>query len=369
MQENTEDEINAGRILVVGTQGGGKTAIVTKLAARTNKNMTYEEDFSGTIETEYLKVSFDEGRFFSLLLPIGGQEKWGKLRERFGGTAEAIIVILDSCTKEFWINSLQQAKGISPVLPYHNYPVSFVVTKRDLNETITKIAEEISDVIVGGIAKAKQEGVTYYSRGFRIEERKFEIDKGNGHIPLAQMEQIIVNSLEEKYFSGLEPGNARKGKMLLSGFSLVNCRLFSRALALALSQQEEIGDQMAMLRLLNDMRPTMLELDSNWMNLKQKYPKAGSEPLISESITSKDIKKIILERLLANENDISNFTENLNKMAELTGWHHVGSEHISIFEEEELDKAADLIKKIMNSIAESQSAEKFTLFDAIEELF
>ncbi|MFX0092383.1 MAG: hypothetical protein ACFFBD_11520 [Candidatus Hodarchaeota archaeon] len=363
------EEINAGRILVVGTQGGGKTAIVTKLAARTDKKMIYEEDFGGTIETEYLRVSFNQGRFFSLLLPIGGQEKWSELRSRFGGTAESIIVILDSCTKEFWINSLQQAKAISPVVPYQHYPISFVVTKRDLNETITKKADEFSDVIAEGIAKAKQEGVTYYSRGFRIEERKFQLDSRDDNIPFTQMEQIITNSLEQQYFSGLEPGNAKKGTMLLPGFSLVNCRLFGRALTLALSKQEEAGDQMAILRLLNDMRPTMLELDSDWVNLMRKYPKAGSEPIISDSITCEDIKKVILERLLANEKDISNFINDINKTVDLTGWRFVGSEHISIFEKEELDKAAELIEKVMFSIAESQPAEKFTLFDSLEELF
>ncbi|MFX0185464.1 MAG: ADP-ribosylation factor-like protein, partial [Candidatus Hodarchaeota archaeon] len=106
MEETKKEEINAGRLLVVGTQGGGKTAIVTKLAARTDSSMEYREDFGGTIETEYLKVSFDDDSFYSLLLPIGGQEKWSKLRQRFGSTAEAIVTILDSCTKQFWSNSL-----------------------------------------------------------------------------------------------------------------------------------------------------------------------------------------------------------------------------------------------------------------------
>lgn len=368
MQKQIE-EINAGRILVVGTQGGGKTAIVTKLAARTNKKMTYQEDFGGTIETEYLRVSFQDGKFFSLLLPIGGQEKWSKLRSRFGSTAEGIIIILDSCTKEFWINSLQQASSISSVIPYQNYPVSFVVTKRDLNETITQTAEEISNVIVNGITRAKNEGVTYYSRGFRVEKREFKLDNGEANIPFTQMEQIITNSLEQKYFSDLEPGNARKGKMLLSGFSLVNCRLFSRALTLALSKQEKTGEQMEILGLLNDMRPTMLELDSNWIDLIRKYPKAGSEPMIPNSITNKDIKKVILEQLLANDKDIIQFTNKLNEMADLTEWCFAGSEHISIFEEEGLDKAADLIEKIMNAIADSQPADKFTLFNQLEELF
>ena len=56
-------------------------------------------------------------------------------------------------------------------------------------------------------------------------------------------------------------------------------------------------------------------------------------------------------------------------MADLTEWCFVGSEHISIFEEEGLDKASDLIKRIMHSILESQPAEKFSLFNPIEELF
>ena len=82
MSDIREESINAGRLLVVGTQAGGKTALVTKLAARTDRSMSYEEDFGGTIETEYLRLSFDEGRFFSLLLPVGGQQKWQKVLDR-----------------------------------------------------------------------------------------------------------------------------------------------------------------------------------------------------------------------------------------------------------------------------------------------
>ena len=362
---NTNEEVNAGRILVVGTQGGGKTAIVTKLSARTDSQMAYQEDFGGTIETEYLKVSFDDGRFYSLLLPIGGQEKWSKLRSRFGSTAEAIITILDSCTKAFWKNSLQQATAISSVLPYQNYPISFVVTKRDLNESITAEADTIGEVIVDGIERAKREGVRYYSRGFRLAERSFELE--GTELPYTQFEQITVNSLEEKYFSGLVPGNARRGKMLLSGLSLVNCRIFSRALTLGASNTT--GDPMAILGLLNDMRPTMLELDSSWTDLVRKYPKAGPEPIISTEISADEITKVILEKLLANETDINDFKIELEKMSDLTGWNYTGGEHISIFDEEGLDLAANLIRKLMDAISESEPAKKFTLFDPIEELF
>ncbi|MFX1283616.1 MAG: ADP-ribosylation factor-like protein [Promethearchaeota archaeon] len=362
-------EVNAGRILVVGTQAGGKTAIVTKLAARTDSSMEYYEDFGGTIETEYLKVSFDEGTFYSLLLPIGGQEKWAKLRERFGSTAEAIVTILDSCTKQFWTNSLEQASSISSVLPYNKYPISFIVTKRDLNESITREANAFGDTIVEGIARAKQEGVTYYSRGFRISRRSFEVEKDTAEIPFSYMEQIITNALEQKYFTGLEPGNARKGKMLLSGFSLVNCRIFSRALTLGLSHQADPGNQMAILGLLNDMRPTMLELDTNWTDLRRKYPKAGSEPVILESISADEIKKVILEKLLANETDIHNFEKEINKMSYFTGWRHVGWEHVSIFEEKGLNKVSSLVRGMMEAISESEPADKFSLFDPIEELF
>ncbi len=368
MEKKQSNKINAGRILVVGTQAGGKTAIVTKLAARTDSSMEYYEDFGGTIETEYLKVSFDEGNFYSLLLPIGGQEKWAKLRERFGSTAEAIVTILDSCTKQFWMNSLQQATSISGVLPYNNYPVSFIVTKKDLNDAITKEVSSFSESIVEGLARAKHEGVTFYSRGFRISQRSFKLNE-TGEIPFTQMEQIIVNALEHKYFTGLEPGNARKGDMLLQGFSLVNCRIFSRALTLALSYQAEPGDQMAILGLLNDMRPTMLELDTNWTDLGRKYPKAGSEPLIPVNISTDEIKNVILEKLLANETDINNFEKEINKMSYLTGWRHTGWEHISIFEEDGLNKASNLIRRIMGAISESEQADKFSLFDPIEELF
>ncbi|MFX0185384.1 MAG: hypothetical protein ACFE95_20065, partial [Candidatus Hodarchaeota archaeon] len=288
---------------------------------------------------------------------------------RFGSTAEAIVTILDSCTKQFWSNSLQQAKSISSVLPYNNFPVAFIVTKRDLNEAITREAEIFGEIIVDGITRTKQEGVTYYSRGFRISERKFELDSGTLDIPFTKMEQIIVNSLEQKYFTGLEPGNARKGKMLLSGFSLVNCRIFSRALTLALSKQTESGDQMAILGLLNDMRPTMLELDTSWSDLKRKYPKAGSEPVVSENISAEEIKEVILKELLASENDIFKFEEDITNSSNLAGWHYIGSKHISIFEKTNLDEAADLIRKVMEAIDESEHAEKFSLFDPLEELF
>ncbi|MHA2095600.1 MAG: ADP-ribosylation factor-like protein, partial [Candidatus Hodarchaeales archaeon] len=175
MSDTREESINAGRILVVGTQAGGKTALVTKLAARTDRSMNYEEDFGGTIETEYLRISFDEGRFFSLLLPVGGQQKWQKLRERFGSTAEGMVIILDSCTKKFWMNSLSQASSISSFLPYDNYPIAAVITKRDLNDIIRKEAENFAQAIVNGLQEAKTSPIVYYSRGFRITERKIHI--------------------------------------------------------------------------------------------------------------------------------------------------------------------------------------------------
>ena len=359
------EEINAGRILVVGTQAGGKTAIVTKLAARTDRKLKFVEEFGGTIETEYLKVSFDDGKFFSLLLPIGGQEKWAKLRTRFGSTAEGIVAIVDSCTKEFWKNSLQQAISISTVLPYDSYPMSFIVTKRDLNETIREEVENFAQAIIAGIELAKTEGVKYYSRGFRVSERNFKVT--TNQIPFTQLEQIIVNSLEERYFTGLVPGDAKKGKVLLQGFTLVNCRIFSRALTFGLSEAK--GDPMAILALLNDMRPTMLELDSNWQDLQRKYPEAGPEPTIPDTITIEEIKSVILNKLLANDDDVVNFENQITEMANLTGWRNTGWEHISVFEEEGLSRAANLIKHIMVEIKNNEPAGKFTLFNEIEELF
>ena len=97
------EKLSAGRILVVGSQGGGKTALATKLAARTDRNIRYREEFGGTIETEYLRLEYDGGNLFSLLLPIGGQEKWGSLRTAHGEAAEGIVTILDSITKGFWV--------------------------------------------------------------------------------------------------------------------------------------------------------------------------------------------------------------------------------------------------------------------------
>jgi hypothetical protein len=234
-----------------------------------------------------------------------------------------------------------------------------------LNETLTKEALHVGEVIVKGIEKAKLNGVKYYSRGFTITERDFKLESSD--IPFTQLEQIIVNSLEDEFFSGLVPGDAKKGRFLLEGFTLVNCRIFSRALTLALSNPT--GDPMAILALLNDMRPTMLELDSNWTNLLKKYPTAGVEPTIPDSITAEDVKSVILDKLLANPDDIKNFENEIQKKADLTGWRNAGWEHISIFEEEGLERAANLIKHIMVSIKDNEPANKFTLFDPIEELF
>lgn len=357
--------INAGRILVVGTQAGGKTAVVTKLAARTDRSIEYREEYSGTIETEFLRVSFNDGKFFSLLLPIGGQEKWASLRSQFGSTAESIVIILDSCTIAFWQSSLQQAIALSSVLPYNNYPLSFIVTKKDLNDTIRQEAKVFGEAIVKGIFEARTTGLTYYSRGFKITERNFRVESVD--IPFSQFEQICVNALQEKYFTGLVPGDARKGKMLLGGFTLVNCRIFSRALTLGVSNPS--GDSMAILSLLNDMRPTMLELDGNWEDLHRKYPAAGEEPTISDEITAEEIEQVILKKLLASDEEINSFIAKINEMSDMTGWRHTGHKHISIFEEEGLDEAAELIKHIMESIKENEPASKFTLFEPIEELF
>ncbi|MHA1976611.1 MAG: hypothetical protein ACW98I_06925 [Candidatus Hodarchaeales archaeon] len=366
MSDTREESINAGRILVVGTQAGGKTALVTKLAARTDRSMNYEEDFGGTIETEYLRISFDEGRFFSLLLPVGGQQKWQKLRERFGSTAEGMVIILDSCTKKFWMNSLSQASSISSFLPYDNYPIAAVITKRDLNDIIRKEAENFAQAIVNGLQEAKTSPIVYYSRGFRITERKIHIL--SNVIPFTTLEQVIINSLESKYFTGLVPGNAKQGKVLLPGFSLVNCRIFSRALTQELTKPE--GDQMQILSLLNDMRPSMLELDTNWVDLLQKYPKAGAEPQINmDDLTVEAIKDTILDKLLASDADINELASKLNNLTPKTGWKVSGHEHISIFEDDGLESAAALIRKMMGDVKESKRVDKFNLFTPIEELF
>jgi GTPase SAR1 family protein len=368
MKQQREELINAGRLLVCGTQGGGKTALVTNLAARTDKSMSYQEDFGGTIETEYLRIAFNEGKFFSLLLPVGGQEKWKSLRERFGSTAEGVIIILDSCTKKFWMNSLSQASDISTVIPYENYPITFVVTKRDLNDTIRNEVENFAKTIIDGLEEAKTTPLTYYSRGFRITERKVEIGDSL-RIPFATLEQLIINSLEAKYFTGLVPGDAKKGKTLLPGFSLVNCRLFSRALAQELCGSTG-GDQMAVLGLLNDMRPSMLELDASWTDLLRKYPRAGEEPSIEiQNLSEEAIKNTILDNLLASDEDIENFMTELNTKATVTGWKISGHCHVSIFEDEGLDISSSLIKKMMEDVKDSVRTDKFTLFDPIEEIF
>ncbi|MFX0124436.1 MAG: hypothetical protein ACFFAE_12410 [Candidatus Hodarchaeota archaeon] len=117
------------------------------------------------------------------------------------------------------------------------------------------------------------------------------------------------------------------------------------------------------------MRPTMLELDSDWTNLLNKYPAAGVEPTIRETITAEDIKSVILDKLLINPDDIKNFVNEILRKANLTGWRNTGWENISIFEKEGLDRAVNLIKHIMVSIKNNEPAAKFTPFDPDEELF
>ena len=188
-------------------------------------------------------------------------------------------------------------------------------------------------------------------------------------IGFAILEQLIINSLESRYFTGLVPGDAMKGKTLLPGFSLVNCRLFSRALAQELCGSTG-GDEMAILGLLNDMRPSMLELDTGWTDLLRKYPKAGVEPSIDiQNLSEETIKNAIINNLLASDEDINNFMTELNTKATVTGWNISGHCHVSIFEEEGLDTASALVKKMMEDVKNSVRTEKFTLFDPIKELF
>jgi GTPase SAR1 family protein len=152
---------NAGRVLVVGSQGGGKTALATKISAYTGNDAEYQEEFGGTIETEYLKVTYYDGKLFSLLLPIGGQEKWASLRTQYGETAEGIIVILDSLTKAFWLNSLKQAREVSPMIPYEDYPIAGIITKEDQNQLLQKDAPRFADVIINGIQNAIENEFDY----------------------------------------------------------------------------------------------------------------------------------------------------------------------------------------------------------------
>lgn len=366
------EKLSAGRILVVGSQGGGKTALATKLAARTDHNVRYREEFGGTIETEYLRMEYDGGNLFSLLLPIGGQEKWSGLRTAHGEAAEGIITVLDSTTKGFWPSSLSQAIEVSPVVPYDDFPIAIVVTKEDLNVLIRENLEQICDVILKGIQFAQDDGgISYYARGFRVVERFARVS--GDEIPFSISEQIIVNALEQEFFTQVVPGSASEGTQLLQGFSLVNCRLFSRALASAISQPPENGethrDPRAILRLLNDMRPTLLELDTTWEEIQQRYPLAGKEPFVSASVSKKEIKTAIISKLLAEEKDIDEFKKQIEAMGSETGWKLQGTIHSSVFFSEGLEQISLLLRKFLDSIQEARPALKFNLLHPLDEIF
>ncbi|MHA2232758.1 MAG: hypothetical protein ACXAB4_09730 [Candidatus Hodarchaeales archaeon] len=366
------EKLSAGRILVVGSQGGGKTALATKLAARTDRNVRYREEFGGTIETEYLRMEYDGGNLFSLLLPIGGQEKWSGLRTAHGEAAEGIITVLDSTTKGFWPSSLSQAVEVSPVVPYDDYPIAIVVTKEDLNGLIREHLEQVCDVILKGIQFAQDNGgISYYARGFRVVERFARVS--SDEIPFSISEQIIVNALEQEFFTQVVPGSASEGTQLLQGFSLVNCRLFSRALASAISQPPENGetrrDPRAILRLLNDMRPTLLELDTAWEEIQEKYPLAGKEPFVSASVSKKEIKDAILSKLLAEEKDIDEFKKQVEAMGPETGWKLQGTVHSSVFYDEGLEQISQLLRTFLDSIQEATPAQKFNLLHPLDEIF
>ena len=358
---------NSGRILVVGSQGGGKTFLATKLSQKTTGEATYQEEFGGTIETEFLKVAFENGKYFSLLLPIGGQEKWASLRSQFGETAEGIIVILDGMTKEFWPNSIRQATSLASMVPYDDYPIIAVITKEDQSKLIFKEIKKFCQVISDGIKKAINDGVQYYSRGFKIIER-FELVQDPEQIPFSLFEQIIVNALEKEFFTDIVPGDAKKAKTLLPGFSLVNCRLFARALTTALSEGKS-ENQSAVLSLLNEMRPTMLELDAEWNSLLKKYPAAGQEPYVNGNVSLEQIEDAIKNKLLAGEYDIEKMKKELRDLSSETGWNVIGAIHSSAFVEDGLEQIADLTHMMVRKIVDAAPNPKFHLLEPLEELF
>ncbi|MHA2333430.1 MAG: hypothetical protein ACXAEU_15515 [Candidatus Hodarchaeales archaeon] len=364
-KDSRKARTSAGRILVVGSQACGKTALATKLAAKTGEKVQYREEFGGTIETEYLRVSYDSGSFFSLLLPIGGQEKWKKLRASFGEAAEAIIAVIDSTTTIFWPTSLEQAVDISPLIPYEGYPIGFVVTKEDQNVLIRNKTKEFAEVIVKGIKEAKDNGFSWWSRGYKIIERHARIDGDT--MPFSKAEQVIVNALEREYFTNVVPGSASRATQLLEGFSLVNCRMFSRALASIVSQGQS-ENQSAVLSLLNEMRPTLLELDNSWENLLKKYPDAGSEPHVPVNISEAEIEEAITKKLLAGEEDIKNIGKRAKELSKETSWILEDVIHASTFTEDGLEKIAELTHRVMKKIDEGKPADKFTMLDPLEDV-
>ena len=366
----SEERVNAGRILIVGSQGGGKTALATKVASVGNPKAIYKEEFGGTIETEYLKASYDKGKLFSLLLPIGGQEKWSSLRTAFGETAEGQVIVMDSTTKLFWPSSLLQARQISPVIPYENFPLTAVISKEDQNRVFQKEIKNMARAICSGFEDARRDGTNFYSRGFKIIARSFKAPS-TGPIPFSFGEQIIVNSLEKEYFEDVIPGQAGGGKRKLKAFSLVNCRLFSRALASSLAQTEErnVEEQMAFLSLLNDMRPTLLELDVDWNTLLKKYPKAGSEPMIPQQISEADVEETIKKKLLATDGDIAVVKKQIEELSSETGWVLQDILHTSVFTDEGLKIVYEALHRLLQNVKNAKLHAKFRLLDPLEELF
>ncbi|MHA1450372.1 MAG: hypothetical protein ACTSP4_13230 [Candidatus Hodarchaeales archaeon] len=186
-------------------------------------------------------------------------------------------------------------------------------------------------------------------------------------MPFSKAEQVIVNSLEKEYFTQVVPGSASKGTQLLQGFSLVNCRMFSRALASVVSEGKS-ENQSAVLSLLNEMRPTMLELDSSWDSLQRKYPDAGAEPFIPLSISESEIEDAIINKLLAGEKDIQDIGNQAKKAGQKTGWVLEDVIHASAFTDDGLDRISRLTNRIMDKIDSSIPADKFALLDPLEEI-
>ncbi|MHA2364852.1 MAG: hypothetical protein ACXAC7_12930 [Candidatus Hodarchaeales archaeon] len=361
--------VNAGRILVVGNQASGKTAFATKISALTNPDITYYEDFSGTVQTEYLRANY--GKLFALLLPIGGQEKWAKLRSAYAGTAEGMVVVMDSTTKLFWPSSIRQAIDISSRIPYDNYPMTIVISKKDQNELFQSQASEMARIISEGFQKFRDSGLSYHARGYTIKEK--HIDKiAEGSIPFSIAEQIIVNSLEQEYFENIKPGFADSGKRKFQEFSLVNCRMFSRAItsAFVLLNMEYLLHQTAILSLLNDMRPTMLELETSWDKLLTKYPEAGSEPLIGdEDLSAERIKDIITKHLLADSVDIADMKKTMTDTSKETGWKLIDVKHSSVFTQVGLAELSNMLYDQLLEVQNASMNEKMHLLEPINELF
>ena len=322
LKHNKQKSNYLGKIATFGPAGSGKTHLITRIINDITLENTYlgdeEQELAGISNVANYHLDFRPyGRFimhinsnYSTLRQIS------ELMKNLSDIYQGLIIVLDAIGWNFRNIAKYQADQLRHFSNYLEIPICLMVNKRDLAEIILKnYIDDISEIIDQTMKQIHTWRKLHYFNYTHRQINFIKLTKLNIEaISFPIFEQILVYILDKW-----------NRKVEVPGMTNLNVRILIRSLLLALLEIQSPNVVTEELKnCLNYYRPTSYETEITWTQMMAPLDKKMQEPVFDATkITTDIIKTLLLDQILANEEKVKQFYDELQNLTELSKWNVV----------------------------------------------